>query len=442
MSNEERAVNAYKGLGRYYVAHQDCPPDADRSDRALRAVSGQLGQNPPFVEASFQVSDDPTAKVVATAISPKGRVAMVVVSGTMADRVVSFVTWMNGAKTSTPFNVPKKAGGIVAFGVFFPEGSEEPVVRINGSYFLWGNWTVELPWDMSVPKDSCLTAWVEDNVPQVAFIDKGIAWQYSPGKKGDWSDTYHWLGLVDGSLARIMVAEDGLETLYWRGMSFYPQMFTAKAKFVLGSISARDGGIQFVANVGGKNVSVWTDGEKRHDVPTRGWMLYDQGEIYGIECSGIECQRVMVFRKDRFVPFGESTSDFPVIGPNTGIGRFGDTIALWYFHQHEGPAHMRLCYVDAGGTVAAPRMLNDIACKRLHHGLGLLRKGRNDEPTLHWEVPLANCHLVHRDFPLYNVPFAALVPVEDERGKSVMAAFNPEGSATMVIVRYPLPKGK
>lgn len=432
MSSEKADVNAYKNLGHCYVSHQDAPPSSDRSDRATRALSGQLVPNPPFVELSFQVSDDPTAKVLGVAISPKGKVAIAVLTNRL-----SLVTYDRGSVSSRVF----PGSHDVAFAVrpFFPEGSEDAAVLIDGTKILWGNWTVELPWgDRSVNKYDCLTAWLDDGIRKVAFIDKSVAWECVPGKKGSWQDTYTWLGLVDGSLARIKFAEkNGSETLYWCDLSVPAQVSTTDfAGISNGSVASKDGGIQFNAHIRGENVAVWTDGVKRHEVPVPGQLRLERGEIYSVNQLNVSR-----FEKDRFVVVGIGAPYRGTLPLFTGFDRFGDTTVLSDFSRPGEASDKRLFYIDRNGAMAEPNTRNDSAYARFHHGVGLLRKGRNDEPTLHWEVPLADGHQEYADFPLYNVPFATLVPVEDVRGKAVMAALNPEGSATMVIIRYPLPKG-
>lgn len=441
-----------KTLMEYIVAHLfQGQPTPDQSDRALRAVSGQLGRNAPFVEATFLPLRGASGSVKAVAISPKGKIAIVLWRSVGKDDFdeLCLVVWEDG-NVSRPkvVGTAKTIDEDDRIRVFFPEGSEEPAICVRDRV-VWGKWEEKLPWPEGAPADACLTLWEEFDAsgpPRrfLAYIHEGAAVLFPIPVSGRPSGggtgalrggTTRWMGLVEGDLARI-TAQRGVEVLRWRELVVpAPTRVPTVDAILPGSIGFKNGGVQFVATVGNSHVAVWSDGTTRHEATAPQDVFFDQGKIYGIGPRGTGNKQILRFEKDRFVPVGNETDLLPAIEPGMAVHAFGSTVVVSNFNLPAKVVERRTCVITPGHGAIAPNSKEHLALRRLHEGVAAHRR----DGTFHWNIPTAaDVHTAYADFPLYGLPFDRLRETEDDRGKAIMSWAFADG--TFHVLRYPLPR--
>lgn len=445
MTNEEGAL---KCLWEYLVAHLfQNQPTPDQSDRALRAVSGGLGRNAPFVEASFLPLRGARGSVKTVAISPEGKIAIVLWRSVGKDEFdeLCLVVWKDGSVTKP--RVLGTAEGIFdedSIRVFFPEGSDDPAVVIGGGV-LWGDATFGLPWKAvsEVPVSACLTVFEEGGRKFAAYIDEdrdACLFPFSvpgvqQGGSGGLRGKTLWLGLVGGELVRITATRNA-EAVRWRDIVVPIESVVPTVDGILPeSIGVADGGIQFVAKIGNGHRAVWSDGTTRREVAAPGDLFFDRGEIYGIGPRGVRLKEIVRFEKGRFVPIGYETDLLPSIEPGTEILAFGSTVVVSNFNLPAKAVERRACVITPGHRSSAPCSKEDLALRRFHTGMGIHRRNG----AIHWAIPTAaDVGTKNADFPLYGLPFDRLIATEDDRGHAIMSWAFVDG--TFHVLRYPLPR--
>ncbi len=448
--SQAKDQGAFQRLMSNLVAHMySGTPNSDQSERALRAVSGRLGRNPPYVEATFDLASDPSEDVLDVAISPKGKIAIVL-----------------GIQTKEPFSrtsrlvvytsrkgIEERQLGIFKGSMFqkvlFPEGSEEPAVVIGGEQLFWGNWTVRLPWKdaSAVPESACLTLWGPEGshrTRHIAYLteDQKLTELLKFGSSDRESSNFNparmrWIGLTNGRLVQIEVAK-GRDTFHCGPINI---PIPDECKILESSIGFAKGGYQFVVNdsYDQKHIAYWSDGNVALTATCPDGNVHaDHEQIFVSQFSGGENGMLMRFVKGTFEPIGDYTDLWPKLTESSRVFQFGSTAVVSEFRFSKVANKRRVLVVTPGHGSSAPNTERDIGINRFHHGIGLHRKDHNMELTLHWQIPTAaDIGTKYADFPLYGTLFTRLTAVEDDRGKAIMSW--EETDETFHVLRYPLP---
>ena len=450
MSSQERNQHALQRLMKWIAPRlYENEPDSENSERAMRALSGQLGSNPPFVIDAFDLGVSPRAWIEHVAISPKGKVAIVVGEPGEVDgsSTMLLTTWPRSSGYSEFQTVATRAEDPAAF-VLFPEGSDTPAVLIGGEKLVWGNWTLELPWkeEQMVPPGACLTLWEDkDHYQHVAYIDEYIGEArvvYKMNVIGAYSkpsvNDVRWLGRIDGSLAWIVneVQDGKCETLYWRSVE---AIMLRGERIITKSIGFVDGGIQFVTGERGRMFAHRVKGNDPNDDLISDPMevcLWGDGHIFGYNKSSPVLYEFSA--QGEWVQIAEMEKGQLAIqeGVNVSVFDFGDHVV---FADTLSPKASRIIDVYPNHPAKITPIVHgpQTGFLRAHDGLvyqtvitgegGFIWNALNNVPG---KRPLTAV------FPLYN-RFYTLTPVHDDRGKAIMGWGYAEG--TFAIIRYPLP---
>lgn len=442
----------------YVGAHMHEEVPDERLERAVIAMSGQLGALPSHVEASLRLGNGRQTALSGAAVSRTGKVAIAYwVLGGEKDLPRLYLAVWEADGFSEPAYLLTGSDVSVDFItlVSFPEGSEEPAVCTHGKVF-WGGASVSLPdaWRYRVLPEACLTLWEEDGRRFVAYVHEGTACQLpivpvgcdSDGGSGTFQDTTRWLGRVGGSLARITVERrDGVEaeTLRWQNAKV---VLPLRGRFLPALVGCVAGRLQGVAYSPDHLVAyrLGADGASSSaSLPVGVPFCSDRGELY---CLVRELNRVELRRFDgtAFVAVYGIVGIESVlhrllrVGPTVGVLAFGQTFVVSNFSFPAKVHHGRVVVAEnasAGQCSTAPNTSDDLAVARFHHGFGTHRRG----DTFRWEIPTADNDVdtKYRDFPLYRAPFDRLVEAEDARGKAVMSWHFAHG--TFHVLRYDLP---
>lgn len=421
-------------------------PDSEQSERAMRALSGQLGSNPPFVIDAFDLGVSQSAWIVDVTISPNGKVAIVV--GEHVDETSSRVlltTWPRPSGYSE-FRDLGVVSDDIEVHVLFPEGSSEPAVIIGGEKLVWGNWTLELPWkeEHEVPKDACFTLWedadyfqhatyIEDGVPRLETTAVAV---YSTHVKN-----VRWMGLVNGSFA-VITSEDPdgqCETLRWCNVE---AIMLRGEQIIPESIGLVDGGLQFVAREENGRLAVYgRNAQHRMSVFDQSmWpCLWGDGRVIGCgHFSKQEGQRIYsTMDRGEFKEIATMSQGQGWIKDDAQVFDFGDHVTI--VEPWQGTTRRVIDVRLETGTLEVSPIISGprTGFLRAHHGL------------VYQTVVTGNHAFLWNDFgaergkrpstvtfPLYS-RFDALTPIEDARGKAIMSWAYAEG--TFAVVRYPLP---
>jgi hypothetical protein len=433
---------ALQRLMQYAVAHMVRGlPSSQDSHRALMALSGQFGGNPPFVIDAFDLGISSRAYIWAVAISPSGQLAIVV--GEPQDQVgvskLLLTTWPRprGYSELKELGIVKDDAQV---NVFFPERSKEPAVIHSGRELIWGSWTVPLPWgdDLEVPVEACLTLWEnDDHFQQVAFLEDGEI-HYEMNVVGGCTKPHaknvRWIGYRWESLLAIQVNKRGKDVLLCRGKEVVMDdgdkievdSITADQHRIKFVVSCEDGhgfkvvdvAVEETAKSQSADICIWGDGcvlafDPEHCVfseldfsgrwrklgesgQTKSWVksakrLFDMGDhrIIVEKDQTSDLDRLVIIQED-----GQIGTVVVARGPKTGFVR----------------AHQGLLYQT---TVTGAD--------------GFVWSNMGYEP---------NKRPDSRMFPLYN-RFDTLTPVHDDRGRAIMSWGYTEG--TFCVIRYPLP---
>lgn len=449
----QKKIGGWQGLAKFVAAHMHEDVGDDRLDRAVETAAGHLARNPRHVVASLAL-ERLTLRVLAGVISPNGKIALVVA---FDDAQCGLVTW------SREQGLREDAQGeswffdqSLALEISFPHGSEEPAVvgfvrdecACPVARVVWDDWVLDLPHTRHSLKDACLTMWQEGSVFNVASIRNGGIVHLSSRDRGTPGidatiDTVsregtEWIGLVDGSLARI-TREDSFDVMRWRDL----KAAVPSASIFSGSVAASAGWLQFVVDSGraGKTV-YYSDGRelKSSTVPAND-VIFGDGQIFLVH-RGPSRGLIMRLNSDRFVHCAEQGmalvgGPMPEIGKNARIFDFGETVVVSDF---SGPVHesvKRVWTITGKATSCGNNSTKDINIERFHHGIAIYRKADNGDEYVHWEAPSALKIGRWANFPLYNTPFDRLTPVEDARGEAIMSWSFVGG--TLHVIRYDLP---
>ena len=444
MSTQDRNQHALQRVVKYLAPrlYENEPPAAN-SERALRALTGVLASNPPFVIDAFDLDVPGSAYIWDVAISPTGKIAIVV--GIPEERTgcsnALLTTWPRPSGYSE-FHGLGPVDDDTTVRALFPEGSKTPAVIFGGRLIGWGNWTLELPWaeEKEVPKDACLTLWEDrDHLQHVAYLNEGEI-VYEMNVVGAYSkpaaQNVRWIGLVGGKLGYIQV-KNGHDELHWNYIQ--AKLPEASHKILPGSISVIDDDVlQFVTQ--GKaftaflatrdsltssdpmHICVWGDGHI-FGYPYRADTDRDPDLVYEFDMTGhwvpVAKLDYDLFRdvQQLFVE-GEH---FTLVNPNVhGVG-------LLYV-GHAGDLSVRTIHISQGPKTGFARAHSGIIYQTDATGLGGFVWSALDNPP--HKRPLTAV------FPNYG-RFDQLVPVQDDRGKAIMGWGYAEG--TFCVIRCPLP---
>ena len=252
MSSQERNQHALQRLMKWIAPRlYENEPPSENSERALRALSGQLGSNPPFVIDAFELTETLSDWIVDVAISGSGKIAILLGShGDEGSSNIFLTTWPRLRGYSELLNLGAVKDNATVR-VFFPKNSNTPAVVVGGVRIEWGDWTLELPWkdEPEVPEDACLTLWEDEQYRQhVAYLNEGKichemnVFDWHPATS---TQNVRWLGLVEGELAYITseIPDGQCETLYWKKVK---AIMLRGEQIIPESISVVGEGIQFV----------------------------------------------------------------------------------------------------------------------------------------------------------------------------------------------------
>lgn len=426
----------WQSLSQYIGVYLEEEGLYDRFDLTFEVVHGGLGHL-PHLDASVQMTSCSETDVVLWDIAPDGTIALVLEEAG-ADRLVdqTLVVW------SVERGLSKRKLDGRGLYVFFPEGASEPIVVNWNHDVVWGDYRVHLP-DAS-DRASEQFAWEEGD-------DRFLAHTSYPGE-GTEKNSYvlfrhdrrepsrgtvsvldrntDWIGLVGGSLARI-VTEDDHQALCWRDQVV---SLPVRERIVAESIGVVDGRLQFAIAVDAEGnlcrACSYRDGLAcSPSVFSYKDAIFDRGEILVFPLVGSDrrCER---FDGERFVTSGLSVGLTRVFGPEARVFVLGSTVDAPDHSSSQRFISYRDCVIRPDGDRWVPDGSGDLAVARFHHGVGFERRNR----TWHWGVPNSDERV---DFPLYGQAFSRLTAVEDARGKAVMGWVFAHG--TLHILRYPLP---
>lgn len=443
-STMSRNEGALKALLEWTVAHlYSDQPEAEASDRALRALCGQLGRNPPYVEAAPQITDDGSATVVAGAISPSGKVAVVLrqnASEPLSQRL-RLVTYTDGGIKDESIGTFPENPTAPSVTVQFPQGSEEPAIVSNHHHLIliWG-------FTMTLPENAySIRLWRKGEESHVAYIvDNTVYHKIMVDRtlmEGHWNllpDVY-WIDLVGGSLACLTSKHDDTDcVLHWRDWQVRIDTRYINFESIAPWPESPDKLILIGTEILSQAPCVYIVGAEgivaQHRCPTPN-IYFDNGEVFNMEWTAFGWQ-LHRFTPKGFETVGEPT---PFLGTlarrDTQAYAFGSTVVLANFETFAGASpSYNACIITPGHGSSAPNARNDLALTRLHHGIAVRRRNG----TFHWNIPTAaDDGTPYADFPLYGLPFSRLTATQDKRGLAVMSWGYTDG--TLHVLRYPLP---
>lgn len=426
-------------------------PSGESAERALRAVSGQLGHNPPGVEASFLVSDDPNKVVVDAVISPNGTVGMLRAPATQLADIQQFngtvLTWTrNGGLREVAAVWALNTARLQ--GLFFPPGSEVPAVELSDGRIIWGDWAIHLPWKWAAPRDACLTLWEERGTRFVAYLaeerlclrqhDTAVGLEMGPSDPS--GPVTKWIGLVNGALATLVMTDDGGTEMRWNGARSN-RMKTNEETVVIGSVGFVEDRMQFVTYRNGAPVAWRMNKEVMSSdaFPKDGYPLYDRGEIFAICPSASGWAQLHRFTKRGFEPFGR---EFVTNGRRDGhwhLDAFKNAVVLSADVGSHSGGISRACIamVRADGQTNEWYAKDVVAMRHVAEGFVELRTETAGQPSLLWHNPDERSGF---SVPNYQQPLDSHVRVNDARGGSLMSWFSLDN--TFHVLRYPLPAKK
>lgn len=457
---DRKEIGGWQGLLKLIAARIGQEVVDDRLDRATETASGHLTRNPKHVAASFALKWF-NEKVLAGAISPNGKIALVVARD---DFQCGLVTWSREEGLCEDVQgKPWWFDQEYTLAIFFPHGSEEPAVvaRTHDESsdkdvwrITWGNWFQNLP-EMR-KEDMCVRAWEEGETRHVAFLDDGHVRHYahsieSPAHtvmvQPDIHGGTRWIGIVGGFIATI-TSKDDRETV-----RLGHQSATLKPGFktISESVCVSNGRLAFAAEgPHGTQVFRVIDGNTvRESYPQGERYFFDNGQIiYAMDHSDTHQTR----RRVQVLSVGESArnNDFRSVGSAythrmpkfTEVNRaffLGSSVVLASVGLLPQASERKpLHYVCNDGHHWASGEDRDRDVDRFHHGIGRHRVNEYGEQYVSWESPMTTAKQGGRvDLPLYDTPFDRLTPVEDARGKAIMSWSFVDG--TLHVLRYDLP---
>jgi hypothetical protein len=442
MSSQERNQHALQRLMKYIAPRlYENEPDSEQSERALRALSGQLGSLPPYVIDAFDLGVAPSAYIWSVAISSEGKIAIVVgePEGSSGFSKARLTTWPRPRGYSELLNL-----GLVkddaTVRVLFPEGSDTPAVVIGGEKIVWGNWTLELPWkeELEVRKSACLTLWEDrDHLYNVAFLEDGeIHFQMTVvgGYDKPHAKNVRWIGYVGRELLAIHVTKHGRDILLCRGKEV--EMCDGY-KIETDSITARSESIQFVAYSESDqvykvfDVAIECTGESQEAEVC----IWGDGRVFAFSRESLTISDLDFSGRWRKV--GVLTEGQLPIKSGRLVFDLGDQCVV---AESDGkPGQDRLVTIYKDDRIATTPIVKGpkTGFVRAHSGImyQTIVTGTGGFIWSALDNVLGNRPLT-KTFPLYN-RFDQLTPVEDERGKAIMGWGYAEG--TFAVVRYPLP---
>ena len=454
MSTENGALER---LMKYLAAHLfKGQPTPEQSDRALRAASGHLSKNPPHVLASLEL-DEPNTQVLASAISPKGKVALLV---SQKPGTCRLVTWSRESGLSNK-KEEWQFGKDTRPRMFYPEGSDEPAVVISEKRLFWEGMDDLISMDgflLDGADSGHVHLWTKPDGQKRAAMD-GCNGLHVVGTGGGADITTHvfpdrdvvrWVGSLRGDLVMIVshYGEDDVlrdKAVRWNEIELVAPEGYAIVQESIGF--DEHGALQCVAKNDKRAYALWSDGTDsyRVEVPEDGVLCFDAGRIFLVTYvppSALPRLLLAEFECYHFQHIGDLHICRGGSVENVDAYVVGDTVAILYCVGN------RLLYVsqvtsnrNQPGSYMQWFCLEDSAFShvrfdRFHHGIGYFRN--RGTGVLAWgRIPDAH-PLTTVEFPLYGAPFDRLTEVEDDRGKAIMSWALTDG--TLHIIRYPLPR--
>jgi len=425
-------------------------PQSENSERALRALSGQLWSNPPHVIDAFDLGVDESAWIVDVAISPTGKMAILAGEHQDPDKSskVLLTTWPrpSGYSEFKSLGIVKDDADVR---VLFPAGSKNPAVIVGGEKIVWGDWTLELPWkeELAVPEEAYLTLWSTDDDQRIAYICDGKVHakmrhhvtHLNAGPPSDFvssGSVARWLGLVNGSPAWIVNEDpDGkCETLHWRNVE---AIMMRGERIIPESIGFVDGGLQFVTGDLGRLFAhrVKINDQKNELISDPMEVcLWGDDRIFGYNKSSPALYEFTT--RAEWVQIAEMGKRQLAIQEGADVYGFGDHIV---FVDEQTLRQDRIIDVIPNGPIMTTMVIGGpkTGYRRAHDGLMyqtiVMGNGRFIWCTFDG---VTGKRPLTATFPLYS-QIDSLTPIEDERGKAIMSWGYAEG--TFHVVRYPLP---
>lgn len=423
-------------------------PSGESAERALRAVSGQLGHNPPGVEASFLVSDDSAQTALDAAISPMGTVGILcgpaLVPCDVKSIDVTVKTWSRGGgfKEVASVSIAGKTG---KKRFLFPPGSETPALLLDDGQIVWGDWTVTLAGN----RDAHLILWEEGGTRFVAYIREerlcvhqrvtatGLEMRPTDPLK---ALAAKWIGLANGEPAMIVTLDDGSTELRWNGTR--SNRMGAGENVVIESIGFVEDRIQFVTRRQDCTRTAWRMSKEAMSsdaFPKDGYPLYDRGEIFAICSSASGWAQLHRFTKRGFEPFGR---EFVTNGRRDGhwhLDAFKNAVVLSADVGSHSGGISRACIamVRADGQTNEWYAKDVVAMRHVAEGFVELCTETAGQPSLLWHSPDERSGF---SIPNYQQSLDSHVRVNDARGGSLMSWFSLDN--TFHVLRYPLPAKK
>lgn len=453
MSSQERNQHALQRLVKYIAPRlYENEPDSAQSERALRALTGVLASNPPYVIDAFELTEDLRDWIVDVAISKSGKIAILL--GSHVDEKSSNVfltTWPRPRGYCELLNLgPVKDNATVR--VLFPEGSDTPAVIVGGEKIVWGNWTLDLPWkeDLVVPKEACLTLFSTDDHQKIVYIFDGKVnakvrqhvLKLNAGPPIDFissGSVTRWLVPVNG-LSAWITSEDPegqCETLHWGSVE---AIMLRGEQIIPESISVVNGGIQFVTTNHGKmfahRVNINNPKEDLISDPVE-FCVWGDGHIFGFYHYHPSTDKGQICEFDltgQWVPVAELA--YPKFRHVEQLFSEGDHFTmvnqeiggLTLYSGVRGDLKVEATPIVRGPKTGFVRAHSGLLYQTLITGTGgFIWSALDNVPG---KRPLT------ATFPCYG-RFDQLVPIEDDRGKAIMGWGYAEG--TFCVIRYPLP---
>lgn len=444
---------AWQPLVQYAGSHMHERYNDDRLDRSLETAKGGIVRPPEHVVDIFALPVG--AQPHRFAISPTGEVAILYWSdnGKDAYRSLCLVRRLrDGARTHPEvLGTEQTIHPTGNIRILYAANTEEPVVIVGKHLFWGGEVAASLPseWYEQIPAEACLTFWVEDNRRWVAYVESDHAACQFPfhlpsrpiagtfGLRGHTT----WLGVVGGSLARVVCTEEGKHALLWRyGKIVMPN----RDLHIIGeSISwVTPDSIQFAAWETPTRFRLFYVTPESHTetLVHQSAVFWSQGQIYVKDVDG---EQHNLYRHSPPTGTLETVAtirhpeQFPV-GNGLRLHHFDDTVVLVDFSNPAKVNAARALIIGTGTDGAMSRLDTRDFCavRRMHHSLAWQIRGKNG--GFRWQEPGAwEAEAPYVNLPLHGLPFDTLAAVEDEVGKAIMnVGFTHHW---VHIIRYPLP---
>lgn len=445
MSSQERNQHALQRLMKYIAPRlYENEPPSESSERALRALSGQLGSNPPYVIDAFELTQTYSDFIQDVAISKTGKVAILLGSHVDEDSYNVFLTtWPRprGYSELQDLGVVKDDAKV---SVLFPEGSDTPAVIVGGQRIEWGNWSLELsmPDHLEVTKDAYLTLWEDSyHLRHVAYLHDGELFYETNAVLYSklCAKNVRWLGYIYEEPAWITneIHDGQCETLHWRNVK---AIMPCGQRIISESIVVMTGQIQLVTEEDGRMfahiVSLYN---KKNDLISdpMGYCVWGDGYIFGCRHAPGSTPGNLIYEFDQggqWIPVAEL--DFPKFRHVEHLFSQGDHFTLvnqgigglTLYSGVRGNLRVEATPIARGPKTGFVGAHSGILYQTMVTGTGgFIWSALNNTPG---KRPLT------ATFPCYG-KFDQLVPIQDDRGKAIMSWGYAEG--TFCVIRYPLP---